>query len=294
MRAAILGSNGYLGRHLVYYLDKLDWDITCFGAHDNLNSKYPYHKLDVTNLGKVGQINWDYDFVFYFVGLTGTMVAFDRYKDFIDVNETGLLNVITTIKKGKNKAKIVFPSTRLVYKGIEKMPLKENAEKEFKTIYASSKFNGELYLEMYRRSFGLDYTVFRICVPYGNLFDTNFSYGTIGFFLDNALKNGKITLFGDGSLKRTFTHVLDICKQIVEVSLLPVSNGECYNIEGQTFSLREVASLIGERYSASLEYLEWPDAALKLESGDTIFDAGKIKMVMTDSLQHSLENWINS
>ena len=116
-----------------------------------------------------------------------------------------------------------------MYKGVEDTPLHEESEKEFKTIYASSKYNGELYLKMHRLYYDIDFSVFRICVPYGNLFDANFSYGTLGFFISQASKGQPIQLYGDGSLKRTFTYVEDICNQIVRASNHPGSSAVFIN-----------------------------------------------------------------
>ncbi len=71
---------------------------------------------------------------------------------------------------------------------------------------------------MYHNAFGIDYTIFKICVPYVNNFGDAYSYGTLGFFLSKAIRGECITLFGDGSIRRTFTHVDDI-SQIVARSI---------------------------------------------------------------------------
>src|SRR5690606_18112144 len=96
---------------------------------------------------------------------------------FVNVNEIGLLHLLNHLSRFARMPKIVFPSTRLVYKGVKGTPLAEEAEKEFKTVYASSKYNGEQYLRMHSNLFGLDYTVFRVCVPYANLTARALSYG---------------------------------------------------------------------------------------------------------------------
>jgi UDP-glucose 4-epimerase len=145
---------------------------------------------------------------------------------------------------------------------------------------------------MYRNLYDINFTIFRICVPYGNIFNDKFSYGTIGFFLNSAKTNKKISLYGNGSLKRTFTHVLDICEQLVQVSLLDKSSGECYNISGETFSLNEIAVLICKQLNVNLEHLDWPEIAAKLESGDTIFDSTKIKSVFPINLEYNLSQWL--
>lgn len=86
------------------------------------------------------------------------------------------------MKESGSTARIVFPSTRLVYKGQQNVLLKEDAEKAPNTIYALNKLACEYMLAMYQKAFGIHYTIFRICVPYGSLIKSGTSYGTLGFF----------------------------------------------------------------------------------------------------------------
>ena len=145
---------------------------------------------------------------------------------------------------------------------------------------------------MYKNLFNFRYTIFRICVPYGNLFE-KCSYGTVSFFLDRALNNQAITIYGDGSLKRTFTHVLDICRQILEVAKQSVSDGECYNIGGETYSLNEVANYFAGKYGVKVQHVVWPEKTLLIESGDTIFKSDKIKNLLSTPPAFNLKEWIN-
>ncbi len=292
---AVIGSNGYRGRHLVQYLEQQSIQADCYDiAPQPLAAALipRYRQLDLRSKEEIAAFSGNYDLIYFFSGLTGTDVSFDKYSDFIGVNELGLLNLLDHLRGLEKKPKIIFPSTRLVYKGEKDTPLTEEAEKEFKTIYASSKYNGELYLEMYRNLFGIDYTVFRVCVPYGNLFSDNQSYGTLSFFLGKARSGEAITLFGDGELKRTFTHVEDVCRQMAAVAVLPQSSGECYNIAGETFSLREVAGQISGKFGVGLQFTEWPQKALLLESGDTIFAGDKISGLLQPATLHNLTQWI--
>lgn len=288
MNIAVIGANGYLGKHLVAHLREAGHTPDCY----DFSEAPDCHFLDLRSKEAVAAFSGNYDLLYYFSGLTGTDVSFEKYEDFIGVNELGLLNLLHHLRGFEKKPKIVFPSTRLVYKGVKNTPLAEDAEKEFKTIYATSKYNGELYLEMYRNLLGFDYTVFRICVPYGNLLGGNLSYGTLSFFLQKAQAGEDITLFGDGDLKRTFTHVADICRQMTIVATLPESSGQCYNIAGETFSLREAAEMIAGKYDVSVRFTEWPQKALLLESGDTIFDSTKIASLLQPVLTQNLSQWI--
>ncbi|AKQ47450.1 hypothetical protein TH63_02820 [Rufibacter radiotolerans] len=296
MKIAVFGANGYMGQHIVHYLIEEKQVLPlCFDIQGDFMGKHQvkYQQMDISDKAQVQRLDQDFDYIYFFSGLTGTDISIDRYEAYIKVNEIGFLNLLDFLKNLDQKPKLIFPSTRLVYKGVENSPLPEEAEKEFRTIYASSKYNGEMYLEMFRNLYGIEYTIFRICVPYGNIVGGQLSYGTISFFLGRAMKKEPIVLFGDGNLKRTFTHVMDVCRQIIEVSEMPESNGHCYNIDGETFSLKGIASIIGEKYDVPVQYSQWPEKALKLESGDTIFNASKIIKIFPHTLNFSLQEWIN-
>jgi len=289
----LIGSNGYLGRHLSVFLDKngfdnLNYDIQP-AAFEGLNN---YQQFDITNKDAFQNLDPKVDFIFLFAGLTGTADGFDKYQDFVKVNEIGLLNLLDWMRSSGSKARIIFPSTRLVYKGRKNDALKEDDAKETKTIYALNKLAAENLLWMYQNAFGIDYTVFRICVPYGNLFGNAYSYGTIGFFLDKASKKEDIVLFGDGSIRRSFTHVADICKTIYDAILNDGSKNQIFNIGGENLSLLDAASLVAGKFGVGIKFMPWPEMALKLESDDTVFDESKLSSLINTSRIFDLQNWL--
>lgn len=296
MKAAIIGCNGYLGRHMAFYLEREGWEVHGFGRQQEPGVAVSrYTKLDVQDADDFKQFDTAVDYIFYFAGITGIAAGYDNYDRFIDVNEKGLLHLLDRMKKTGSTARIIFPSTRLVYKGVTNVALDESAEKECKTIYALNKWFGEQVLQQYNAYYGIPYTVFRICVPYGNLFDDKYSYGTIGFFLSKAIKKEPITLFGSGEPQRTFTHIEDICFQVVEALRHKGSLNNTYNIMGEQFSLREVAGKIGARFGVNLEYVEWPQMDALMESGDTIFNSRKIyDLLNRPPLRQSLQYWLEN
>lgn len=286
-KCAIIGSKGYIGKHLEYYLKQKKNDVVCYDVVESEDVNY--HRCDLTDFESVRRIiDLKVDYIFVFAGLTGTYVGFDKANIFVNVNEMGLINLLNCIRESKYRPKIIFPSTRLIYKGADKA-LKEDDEKETKTIYAVNKIACENLLYAYRQNFDIPYTIFRICVPFGNMFSDDYSFGTIGFFIRQASNDRRITLYGDGSIKRTFTSMHDLCKQIVEVGMERVSDGEIYNIGGHTYSLRNAAEIIASYYKAEISFISWPERDLKMESGSTYFDSSKIERVMGKIVFESLE-----
>ena len=286
-KCAIIGSKGYICKHLEYYLKQKKNDVVCYDVVESEDVNY--HRCDLTDFESVRRIiDLKVDYIFMFAGLTGTYVGFDKANIFVNVNEMGLINLLNCIRESKYRPKIIFPSTRLIYKGADKA-LKEDDEKETKTIYAVNKIACENLLYAYRQNFDIPYTIFRICVPFGNMFSDDYSFGTIGFFIRQASNDRRITLYGDGSIKRTFTSMHDLCKQIVEVGMERVSDGEIYNIGGHTYSLRNAAEIIASYYKAEISFISWPERDLKMESGSTYFDSSKIERVMGKIVFESLE-----
>lgn len=288
MKVAIIGANGYIGKHLAFYLQQIGINPMCYDMQEEGDGNYK--RVDLTDKESVKNIDLDVDYIYMFAGLTGTYAGFDKYETYVAINEIGLLNLLDAIRGSEYRPKVVFPSTRLVYKGVDK-PLTEEDEKETKTLYAINKQACEGILYAYNKSFDIPYTVFRICIPYGNMLSTDYSFGTIGFFIKQAKAGNDITLYGGGNIKRTFTHMEDLCYQIVQGAMSEGSNGEIYNVGGQTLSLREAAEIIAKKFGTNIVAVDWPEKDLRIESDHTYFDDTKIRSLLNYGEYKRLEDF---
>ena len=296
MKITILGANSYIARNLIQILNRTPekYEVSLYDREEeHKDGNKNYHSLNILNKQEVAELDFECDILYMFVGRTGTVQGFDEYDNFIDVNERALLNVLDTCRQQNSKARIIFPSTRLVYKG---MPgkLKEDAEKEFKTVYAANKYSCEQYLKMYENVYGISYRIFRICIPYGTIIPGAKSYGTAEFFLSKAENGEDITLYGDGSQRRTLTYMEDLCNAMIQGAESDALGNDVYNIGGEDYSLDEMAKLIGTYYGVGVSYVEWPEAALKTESGDTVFDSEKLDTKAKITYPMKFEDWIKN
>lgn len=277
-KCAVIGACGYIGKHIVKYLED-NYGIIA-ETYDVCEQDVPhYHKIDMTDRESVESIDLDVDYIFDFAGLTGTYAGFDKYESYMDINELGLLNLLDAIRHSSYNPKLIFPSTRLVYKGQDKA-LDEDDEKETKTIYAVNKLACEGLLYAYKQSFDIRYSIFRICVPYGNLLSNDYSFGTVGFFIRQAQAGNDITLYGGGTIKRTFTHMEDLCYQLVEGAFADESDGQIYNVGGQTLALCEAAQIIADKFHVNVVSVPWPEKDLHIESSHTYFNDTKIRQLL--------------
>lgn len=293
--AIIIGANSYIARNLIYHLNQKE-EIKLVGFYDYTDTQAddanPYQKINIKSKESVASINMDCDVIYMFVGKTGSTNGFTDYQTFIDINEISLLNVLSEYLNQKSKAKIIFPSTRLVYKG-QDYPLKEDAEKEFKTIYAMNKYSCENYLKQYHEVYGVNYCILRICVPYGTMIKDASSYGTAEFMLNKAAKGEDIVLFGDGLQKRTLIDMIDLCETLYKVALSENCINDVFNVGGEEYSIRSMAELLAQKYKVKVSYIEWPEIALKVESGSTVFDDEKLRNRIGNVITHSFSDWVD-
>lgn len=293
-KIGIIGANSYIARNMIYVLEESskEYDIALYDlAEAHIDGLPNYEQVNILSRESVKKVDFTCDILFIFSGKTGTVNGFEEYDTFIDINEHGLLNILHEYVEQRSKGKIIFPSTRLVYKG-NTGALKETAEKEFNTIYAVNKFVCEQYLEMYRKTFDVKYCIFRISVPYGTLIESASSYGTAEFMLNKAQNKENITLFGDGTLRRTLVHMEDLCNILIAGAEETRCTNDVFNVGGEDYSLAEMARLIADKYHVDIDYVEWPELARKIESGDTVFDDSKLISCGVVGPRHSFVEWV--
>ena len=285
MKSIIFGSRGYLGSNLNQFLINNDIETCIYDSRNN-------EKLDLTEANNFKNINWDVDNIYLMAGRTGTYKSFSNYDEFLKSNELILLNILNSIRNTKYRPRIIFPSTRLIYKGSDYL-LKENSEKETKTLYAVNKLACENFLKAYSNTYSIPYTIIRISIPYGNMIGTNYSYGTIGNFISNAIQD-KITLFGDGNLRRTFTHIKDICRIFMLIASSKKTINKVLNMPGEEYKLKEIAYLIAKKYSSKVEFINWPKNYALIESGHTVFDSSYLRSLLNTDIEKNFLEWIKN
>lgn len=283
MKFILFGSEGYLGRNLNKFFQQEKIKVVL----PEINLK---GRIDLTKSKNLENIDWDVDAVFIFAGKTGTYNSFLDYENFLKSNDLIVLNILNSIKNSNYKPRIIFPSTRLVYKGSNEL-LKEDDIKEAKTIYAINKLSCENYIKAYENLFNIPYTILRICIPYGNLVGDNYSFGTVGNFINRAAKD-KIMLYGKGELRRTFTHIKDLCRILKLAAVADKTINRTINMPGEELLLKDVANFIANRFSSKVEFVDWPTKDLLIESGNTVFDSSCLEKLLNTSIEYKFADWV--
>ncbi len=281
----ILGSNGYIGLHLANFLVSNGYKVQT-DAHLK-DSNFNLCDSSLSN-----QFDWNVDTVYLMAGRSGTKASFVDPSLYIRDNVNVLTNALGAIRTSGAKPRVIYPSTRLVYKGSSNI-LSEDAEKESRTLYSALKSCCESILEAYYFAFDIPYTVIRIGVPYGNMYGKPYSYGTIGIMANQALRDRRITLFGGGEILRTFTHINDLCYAMKLASESEGAFCKILNLPGENKTLREVAHMIAAKLGITVEKKEWPEEDLRIESGSTAFDDKELLKLTGLFRSYELSEWID-
>ncbi len=286
MKVMIIGSTGYLGRNLRQYLEVQNHEVVD-------PSSVLGNRFDITNIDHVNSITWHVDVIYVLAGLTGTGNSFQNSIEHLNTNVMGIRHLLQAISESEYRPHLVFPSSRLIFKG-SNTPLAEDAPREARTIYAVSKIAAEHLLQAYAVRFDIPCTVVRVCVPYGQIVNGPYRYGTVGFMLEQASTQGVIKLFNRGLMRRTFTHVLDICRLFGRFPTKQQAGFEVFNVSGENLSLLEVATAIAVKMKIRIEMIQWDELAMRAESGDTIFDGTRIFEKLGWQPQETFRGWVET
>lgn len=279
LRFSIIGANSSLARNFIFFLRDKNVLLNLYDIQDRQADGFEnYRRIDLLDNNDVEKIDFCCDAVFIFTGLTGAALSMKEANRFIDINEKVLVNILDVVKRHNSGCKIIFPSSRLVYKDGEDK-LKETDALEARSVYALNKIFAESVLNLYQRSFGVRYTVFRIAIPFGELNPSSSKYGILANLVEQG-KKGEISLFGDGSGVRTFTHVLNICQALYFGSTSTDTDNQIYNIGGHAYTLLEIAKLISKDSGCKIAFYPWPEDLLKVEVKNGRLDSSKLDKLL--------------
>lgn len=281
-KSLICGGKGYLGNNFSTYLSSLNinFDIENFKKVNDFDLKRYVSRIDFSQ----------YQSIYWFIGKNSPNESYANNYEYVTANIMLPSLTIEELVNQKFDGQFNFISTRLVYNNVISDAKEVDSNyNEVKSPYALAKQYIEKLLSLYGEREQINSNILRLGVPYGSINGQTFGLGTIGAFQKQA-KDGIITLFGDGSQKRTFTHIVDLFEALLQLQL---GNSGCntYNIHGETLTLKKVATLIAERYNAKLKYVPYPKHAFLIESGDTQFDFSKLTEFLGRGPSYQFEEW---
>jgi UDP-glucose 4-epimerase len=224
---------------------------------------WKFIKADVNSLPDISSVmhSYNFDYVFHFAAVVG--VQRTQENPISVLNDIDGIKNILNLSKNSSVKHVYFASSSEVYGEPVELPQNEHKTPlNSRVPYAVVKNVGECFFRSYWQEYHLPYTIFRFFNTYGPNQSTDF---VISRFLEAALKNKDITIYGDGSQTRTFTYAEDtvsVCYKIFEQHLLA---NDVINIgNNELMSVNDLAALIIKVTGSSSKIIHLPP----LKEGD--------------------------
>jgi len=272
LKALITGGAGFIGSHLAEFLLNKGWKVKIIddlstGSIENIehlkqNPRFSYVLDTVLNRPLMMElIDWA-DVVFHLAAAVGVRLIVERPVQTIETNiKTTELVLELCARKRKP---VLISSTSEVYGKLNKDKFNEEDDlvlgptSKFRWCYAASKIIDEFLAKAYYREQGVPTVVVRLFNTIGPR--QTGQYGmVVPRFINQALRGEPITVYGDGSQRRSFTWVGDVVDAMVKLIQHPKAYGEVFNL-GHTkdISILELAKLVKELTGSSSEIVFIP------------------------------------
>jgi UDP-glucose 4-epimerase len=161
-------------------------------------------------------------------------------------NLIGSVNLINAAINHNVKC-FVFTSSIAVY-GAGQSPMSEDMIPVPEDSYGISKLAVEQELRVSHEMFGLDYVVFRPHNVYGERQNIGDRYrNVVGIFMNQLLRGEPMTIFGDGTQQRAFTHIDDVAPIIAASVDFPAARNQIFNVGADVpHTVNELADVVAQ------------------------------------------------
>jgi UDP-glucose 4-epimerase len=278
-KIVVTGGAGFIGSHIVDAFVAQGEEVHVVDNYaggkrdDRLNPKATYHDVDIRDYDKLAPIIAGATYVFHEAALPRVQFSIENPQETFSVNVDGLVSVLRAAHEGGVK-RLVYAASSSAYGDQETLPLSEGLPAMPKSPYGLQKYVGELSCKLWYDVYGLSTVSLRYFNVYGPKFDPEGAYAlVIGKFLKQRKEGKSLTVTGDGTQTRDFTHVRDIVRaNLLAAESANVGKGEVVNIgAGRNVSVNDLALIIGGE-SVHVEP--------RLEPHDTLADNSRAKKLL--------------
>ena len=145
-------------------------------------------------------------------------------------NVNGTLNVLIAARDAGVK-RVVYASSSSLYGDSPTLPKHEEMMPKPLSPYGAQKLFGEMYCQVFTRSYGLETVALRYFNVFGPRQDPSSPYsGVLALFIPAVLQDRRPTIHGDGLQSRDFTYVQNVVEANLLACTVPGVGGQVFNI----------------------------------------------------------------
>ncbi len=247
----VTGGAGFIGSHLVDGLLERGLNVRTIdnfatGQRENLNPRAQLVEADIRDLESIRGAFEDVDTVFHTAALPRVPLSIEKPIETHTVNALGTLNVLMAAREAGVR-RFVYSGSSSVYGNQPTLPLREEMKPGPLNPYALQKLIGEQYCGLFRKLYGMETLTLRYFNVFGPRMTTAGAYVTvIGVFLRLRREDRPLTIHGDGTQSRDFTHVSDVVRANLLAMNCEIADGRALNIgPGKAVSINRIAEMIG-------------------------------------------------
>ena len=299
----ITGGLGYIGTELCKIYSGVSWhhkiiiiDNRFISERVNQirNWNMEFIHGDILDKNLVKRLFQDADIVHHLAGVTDvprTKNESTKEKDQIikSVGEEGTQNILDNISK---ECKIIFPSTHVIYEGIDhvKKDIKEDDEPKPVLSYSSSKAINEKQI----KNSGKNYVILRLGSVYGYSTDTARIDIMPNLFSKIASQNGTLKLFSGGRQIKSLVPLMDVARCFKFMEEKQDINSEVFNLTKDTLTVKEVAEIC-KKHNPLVTLRETndeiPNLGFSLSNNKLMKTGFKFLYSLDESIKEMIKKW---
>ena len=274
MRVFITGGAGFIGSHLADHYVAAGNQVTILdnfstGSKSNishLEGKITTTDGDIRNIELVESLTKDADLVLHMAAALGVNTILESPLESMSTNITGSEVVLNAAAKFNKR--IIIASTSEIYGKNPNQPLTEvddrvvGAPQKIRWTYSDAKAIEEAMAFALHQENKLPVTTVRLFNTVGPRQTGRYGM-VVPRFVQAALKNEPITIYGDGTQSRVFCHVADAVQAIATMAATDSTIGDVYNVGGTgEVTIKQLAEQVLEVTGSHSEitYTSYSDA----------------------------------